>query len=98
MYCMLIFGLGFDEAKASNLVLVDDDLNLLEGDGMVNPSNRFHLWIYRHRPAVNAIIHTHPPYTSALSIVGEELVASHMDTCMFYEDCAYLPAWPGVPI
>jgi ribulose-5-phosphate 4-epimerase/fuculose-1-phosphate aldolase len=31
---------------------------------MVNPSNRFHLWIYRHRPAVAAIIHTHPPYCS----------------------------------
>ena len=53
---------GFDEAQASNIVLCDDDLNLLEGDGMVNPSNRFHLWIYRHRPNVNAIIHTHPPY------------------------------------
>jgi L-fuculose-phosphate aldolase len=97
-YWMLGFGLGFDEAQASNLVLVDDDLNILEGDGMVNPSNRFHLWIYRHRPNVNAIVHTHPPYISALSIVGEALVASHMDTCMFYEDCAYLPEWPGPPI
>src|SRR5262245_34092161 len=41
-YWMLSFGLGFDEARASSIVLVDDDLNLLEGDGMVNPSNRFH--------------------------------------------------------
>jgi L-fuculose-phosphate aldolase len=49
---MLSFGLGFDEARASNIVLVDDDLQLLAGDGMVNPSNRFHLWIYRHRPNV----------------------------------------------
>ena len=65
-YWMLSFGLGFDEARASNLVLVDDDLQLLEGDGMVNPSNRFHLWIYRRRPNVNAIVHTHPPYCSAL--------------------------------
>lgn len=97
-YWMLSFGLGFDEARASNVVRVDDDLNLLEGDGMVNPSNRFHLWIYRHRPEVNAIIHTHPPYISALSIVGEDLIAAHMDTSMFYEDCAYLPDWPGVPI
>ncbi len=48
-YWMLSFGLGFDEACASNIVLVDDDLRLIEGNGMVNPSNRFHLWIYRHR-------------------------------------------------
>ena len=97
-YWMLSFGLGFDEATASNIVLCDDDLNLLQGDGFVNPSNRFHLWIYRHRPTVNAIIHTHPPYVSALSLVGEPLKAAHMDTTMFHEDCAYLPEWPGVPI
>src|SRR5262249_425438 len=30
-YWMLSFGLGFDEACASNIVLVDDDLQLLEG-------------------------------------------------------------------
>jgi L-fuculose-phosphate aldolase len=97
-YWMLSFGLGFDEAQASNIVLCDDDLNLLEGDGMVNPSNRFHLWIYRHRPNVNAIIHTHPPYCSALSLLGEPLVAAHMDTSMFYDDCAFLAEWPGPPI
>lgn len=97
-YWMLSFGLGFDEAQASNIVLCDDDLNLLEGDGMVNPSNRFHLWIYRHRPEVNVIVHTHPPYCSALSLLGEELIAAHMDTSMFYDDCAFLPDWPGVPI
>ncbi len=97
-YWMLSFGLGFDEACASNIVLVDDDLNVIEGEGMVNPSNRFHLWIYRHRPTVNAIIHTHSPYCSALSTLGQPLIVSHMDTAMFYNDCAFLPEWPGPPI
>jgi L-fuculose-phosphate aldolase len=97
-YWMLSFGLGFDEACASNIVLCDDDLNLLEGDGFVNPSNRFHLWIYRHRPNVTAIVHTHPLYTSALSLTGQPLKVAHMDTTMFHEDCAWLPEWPGVPI
>jgi L-fuculose-phosphate aldolase len=97
-YWMLSFGLGFDEAAAANIVLCDDDLNLLQGEGFVNPSNRFHLWIYRHRPQVNAIVHTHPPHVSALSLTGEPLMAAHMDTTMFHDDCAYLPEWPGVPI
>jgi L-fuculose-phosphate aldolase len=97
-YWMLSFGLGFDEACRSNIVRVDDDLNILEGDGMPNPSNRFHLWIYRKRPEINAIVHTHPPYCSALSMIGEPLKVSHMDSSMFYEDCAFLPEWPGVPI
>jgi L-fuculose-phosphate aldolase len=97
-YWMLSFGLGFDEATAANIVLCDDDLQLLQGEGFVNPSNRFHLWIYRHRPQVNAIIHTHPPYCSALSMVGEPLKVAHMDHTMFFDDCAHLAEWPGVPI
>ena len=91
------YGLGFDELKASDYMLVDDDLNVLEGDGTPNPANRFHLHVYRVRPDVQAIVHTHPPHVSALSMIGEELAVSHMDTAILYEDCAFLPDWPGVP-
>ena len=97
-YWMLRFGLGLDEATPDNLLLVDDDLNVLDGDGMPNPSNRFHLWVYRAKARVNAIIHTHPPHISALSMIGVPLAAAHMDTTLFYEDCAWLPEWPGTPI
>jgi L-fuculose-phosphate aldolase len=97
-YWALSFGVGFDETTASNVLLVDDGLNVLDGEGMPNPANRFHHWIYRARPEVCAIVHTHAPYASALSLVGEALVVSHMDTCLLYENCAYLPEWPGVPI
>jgi len=74
------FGLGLDEINASDFILVDDELNVLEGDGMANPSNRFHLWIYRARADVACVVHTHPPYVSALSMIGVPLIASHMDT------------------
>jgi L-fuculose-phosphate aldolase len=97
-YWTLRFGLGFDEARESNILLIDDDLRVLEGEGMPNPANRFHLWIYRARPETRAIVHTHPPHASALSMIGQELIVSHMDTCVLYEDCAYLAEWPGVPI
>jgi len=97
-YYMLRFGLGFDEVTAENLLLVDDDLNVLEGEGMPNPSNRFHLWVYRARPHVNAIMHTHPPHVSALSMIGVPLAVSHMDATLFHEDCAWLREWPGTPI
>jgi L-fuculose-phosphate aldolase len=97
-YYMLRFGMGFDEITAENLLLVDDDLNVLEGEGMPNPSNRFHLWVYRARPHVNAIMHTHAPHVSALSMIGVPLAVSHMDTTLFHEDCAWLREWPGTPI
>ena len=37
------FGLGLEELRASDFLLVDEDLNVLQGEGMVNPANRFHL-------------------------------------------------------
>lgn len=92
------FGLGLDEICASDFILVDNNLNVLQGEGMPNPSNRFHLWVYRARPDVACVVHTHPPYVLALSMLGVPLIVSHMDTAMFYEDCAWLAEWPGPPI
>jgi L-fuculose-phosphate aldolase len=97
-YYMLRFGLGLEEITAENLLLVDDDLNVLEGEGMANPSNRFHLWIYRAKPQVRSIVHTHAPYVSALSMIGVPLAVAHMDTSLFHDDCAWLSEWPGTPI
>jgi len=97
-YWTLPLGLGFDEARAGNLIRVDEALHLLEGEGMPNPAVRFHLWIYRRRKDVAAVVHTHPPFCNALSLIGTPLVVAHMDSAMLYEDCAYLAAWPGVPV
>ncbi|WP_028694043.1 aldolase [Pseudomonas cremoricolorata] len=91
-------GLGFDEISASNLLLVDENLNLLSGDGMANPANRFHSWLYRARADVNCIIHTHPLHSAALSMLEVPLAVSHMDLCPLFDDCAFLKDWPGIPV
>ena len=97
-YWTLRLGVGFDEATPDSLVLVDDDLKVLEGSGMPNPATRFHTWVYRARPDVQCILHTHPPAVSALSMLKTDLVVAHMDATPFYENCAWLPEWPGLPI
>lgn len=91
-------GLGFDEITEGNLLTVDEDLNVLDGDGMANPANRFHSWIYRARPDVQCIVHTHPFHVAALSMLEVPLVVSQMDTTPLYDDCAFLAQWPGVPV
>lgn len=91
-------GLGFDEITEDNLLLVDEDLRVLEGEGMPNPANRFHSWIYRAREDVNCIVHTHSLHTAALAMLEVPLVVSQMDTTPLYEDCAFLKDWPGVPV
>lgn len=91
-------GLGFDEISENNLLLVDEDLNVLEGDGMPNPANRFHSWVYRARPDVNCIIHTHAVHTAALGMLEQPLLISHMDNCVLYDDVAFAANWPGIPV
>lgn len=92
----LQFGYGFEEATAERMVLVDEDLKPLSG-GRPNPGVRFHVWIYRKRPDVQAIVHTHAPYASALAATGKPLKTIHMDSAMLH-GTAHLPDWPGVPV
>ena len=92
----LQFGYGFEEATPARMVLVDADLQPLQG-GRANPGTRFHIWIYRKRPDVNAIIHTHAPYASALAATGQPLKTIHMDSAMLH-GTAHLADWPGVPV
>ncbi|CAG9272500.1 aldolase [Paraburkholderia unamae] len=91
-------GHGFDEITPSNLIEVNEDLEVVAGEGIPNPANRFHTWIYRARPEINCIIHTHPPHVSALSMLEVPMNVSHMDTSPLYDDCAFLEKWPGVPV
>ena len=89
---------GFSNARQDTVPRINAEGGVVEGQGIPNPGVRFHFWIYPARADVCAIMHTHPPHASALSMSGRPLVVAHMDAAMFYEDCAYLPTWPGVPL
>jgi L-fuculose-phosphate aldolase len=91
------WGPSFEEVRPTDLVRIDRELEPVEGQMLPNPATRFHIWIYRRRPDVRCIVHTHPPFVSALSMLGRPLAVSHMDATPLYDDCAFLEKWPGVP-
>ncbi|MFL6571188.1 MAG: class II aldolase/adducin family protein [Burkholderiales bacterium] len=95
----LQFGYGFEDATPERMVLVDQDLKPVTtiGGGRPNPGTRFHIWIYRNRPDVKAIVHTHAPNASALACTGSSLKTIHMDSAMLH-GTAHLTEWPGVPV
>ncbi len=101
-YWTLPLGLAFDEAEEASWLLIDDTLNVRAGSGSYgirepNPATRFHLWVYRARPDVAAIVHTHPPAASALAAAAQPLIVGHMDATPLFDDIAFLPEWPGLP-
>lgn len=89
---------AFDEIIPASVIRINDNMEVLDGPGTPNPAVRFHFWVYRQRPDVQCIIHTHPPHVSTLSMTGQPLVVAHMDATPFHNDCAHLKEWPGLPI
>jgi len=70
-------GLPYEDLEPADLALVDVDGNLL--DGPLEPSTEvpMHTGIYRRRPRVGSIVHTHAPYSTALACLGLEIPAVH---------------------
>ena len=101
-YWTLPLGVAFDEAETSAWLLIDDALQVRAGDGAFgsrepNPATRFHLWVYRARADVHAIVHTHSPAASALAAAEQPIVVAHMDATPLFDDIAFLRDWPGLP-
>lgn len=68
-------GVSFEELTPQNMVVVNMDGEVVEGD--LNPSTDTdtHLYIYRHREDVFGIVHTHSPYASSFAVLGQPIPA-----------------------
>ena len=66
-------GVRFEVLKPSDMVIVDLEGNLIEGDLKPSSDTASHLYIYRLRPDVMGIVHTHSPYATAFAAVGKPI-------------------------
>ncbi|MCQ2252801.1 MAG: class II aldolase/adducin family protein [Bacteroidales bacterium] len=72
--CVTASGSRLGFLEESDLVLVDEDGNLIEGDKRPTSERILHTNIYKERPDVRAVIHAHAPNSVALSMLGLDLV------------------------
>jgi ribulose-5-phosphate 4-epimerase/fuculose-1-phosphate aldolase len=63
-------GLGLEEVTPDDFAQVTLDGEQVGGRGPLHLENVIHLEIYRARPDVNCVIHTHPPYATAFGATG----------------------------
>ena len=68
---------SYDYAKmrADDIVVLDFEQKRLEGTLKASIEAGMHAAVYRERPDVNAIVHTHQPYASALALVRRPIPA-----------------------
>lgn len=90
------FGLAFDDVGPDDLLQVNFALELLAGHGKVNPTLTFHSAIYRARPDVRCIVHTHADHVVALTATGTRFELVTQLAAMLHEDYAYLDEYDGV--
>lgn len=91
------FGLSFGQIRASDLILVDRDGKVVEGDWPVNTAAfAIHSQVHEARPDVNAAAHTHSPYGRAFSTLGKPLAPITQDSCAFFEDHGIFDDFTGV--
>ncbi len=57
----------------ADLVVVDSEGHVLKGLGRPSSELVMHTAIYRQDPGATAVVHTHPPWTLALSLSGNQL-------------------------
>jgi len=90
------WGLGFDEVRAEGLIEADFDLRTLRGEGVVNPTLHIHTRIYRARPDVGCIIHTHGKSGVALGCAGMVLEPITQTGAVFWDDIALFDEFHGI--
>ena len=66
-------GVSYDNMKPSDMVVVDLDGNIVEGD--LNPSSDTptHLALYRAWPEIGGVVHTHSTYATAWAQAGSDI-------------------------
>lgn len=69
-------GTSYETMKERDVVVVDGKGNRIEGKLRESVDTVALLYIYEHMPKVNAIIHTHQPYATAVGLLGDVFPAA----------------------
>jgi L-ribulose-5-phosphate 4-epimerase len=77
-------GVAYDALDRDDLVVVDLDGNVIEGDRRPSTDTPTHLALYRALDAIGAVVHTHSAWATAWAQAGREipiLGTTHADLC-----------------
>ena len=70
-------GIDFFEIQPEDIVIIDLDGKIVEGDRTPSSEWEMHLMPYRTRADIDAVIHAHTMYATVLACLREELPPTH---------------------
>ena len=81
------FGMHFSQIKVSDLIRVDAEGHVIDGNRPVNVSAfAIHSQVHQARPDVVAAAHAHSMHGRAWAAIGRPLDPITLEACAFYED------------
>lgn len=66
-------GMIYEDMVPEDMLVMDIDGNIIEGTRKASVDTKALLYIFKNRPDINSIIHTHQPYATAVGLVTDEL-------------------------
>ena len=91
------FGMHFGQIRVSDLILVNDHGDVVEGKYPVNAAAfAIHSRVHAARPDVVAAAHAHSLYGKTWSSLGRLLDPITQDVCAFYQDHSLFADFTGV--
>lgn len=66
-------GIRYEHLRPEHMVVVDLEGDIVEGSLKPSSDTASHLYIYRHRPDVGGIVHTHSRYATAFAALGRPI-------------------------
>jgi ribulose-5-phosphate 4-epimerase/fuculose-1-phosphate aldolase len=94
------YGLHWSEVTASNLLALDEQGNVLEGEGEYEKTAFWiHSRIHRAHPRAACVLHTHMPYATALTLLeGGRLEMVEQNALRFHDEIAYDDTYNGLVV
>src|SRR5271165_3969645 len=75
---------GLDEITLANILTIDLAGNVVAGTARRHSEVYIHSEVYKSRPDVRCVLHTHPPHAIALSASGTPLKCFSQPSALFY--------------
>jgi L-ribulose-5-phosphate 4-epimerase len=66
-------GIRYEDLRPEHMVVIDLEGKVIEGNLKVSSDTASHLYIYRNRPDVNGVVHTHSAFATAFAAVGKPI-------------------------
>jgi L-ribulose-5-phosphate 4-epimerase len=66
-------GVSYDDLGPDSMVVTDLHGRLVEGELAPSSDTAAHAYVYRHRPDIGGVAHTHSPYATAWAARGEPI-------------------------